>query len=145
MTHNEAWNLLHSFYGSEEDRKRERIGNIKLLTIILRGAEKNGSFTDREYRSILFFYEEELKKLKENKLDVKMYIAFPLAIIYFLLYLIPFGFLYSLGDYIDENIGVYAMYFYRILIILLVFWVAYKGIVDKKYSEIISKITNWYY
>jgi hypothetical protein len=35
MKHNEAWNLLHSFYGSEEDRKRERIGNIKLLTIIL--------------------------------------------------------------------------------------------------------------
>jgi len=143
MTAKEAWHLLRAISGSVEDKKREKIGNVKLLDIVLRDAELRGCISYKDYNSILFFYEEERKKLQNNKYDVKDNVAILLVFGF----LIGMGLIYSILNLIfnniNDNVGTFGMYFFYLVLSSLFIFIFIK--IGNKFTKSTKKVANEFY
>jgi hypothetical protein len=145
MKPDEALNLLGAIPCTKEDKKRERIGNIRLLGIVIKGMGNKEFISDEEKFKIKFHLYESIDQIKNNDFDLSEYASYMLAVLYFVLHLLPFVFIYLVAEFFETQIGSLFMGLWYVMSIASYLYLLLTKIHDDKYIFQIKKMFQRFY
>nr|WP_321264426.1 hypothetical protein [uncultured Sphaerochaeta sp.] len=145
MKPEEAMNLLGALPCTEEDKRRARIGNIKLLGIVIKGMKKKDFISDKEKSTINFYLYENLEHIKNNDFDISEFASYILAVMYYILHLVPFVLIYLVAILLEKQIGSFGKGLWYFISIASYLYLLFTKFNDDNFILQIKKLFQRFY
>ena len=144
MKPEEAFHLLTAFSGSVGDEKREKIGEINLLNIIIKNIGRNYHPSENDLKIVSYHLESEHERINNGKLHTGSFVSYIGAILFLIVMSIPAYIILTIAQRIAD-FGSLVFYIIGGLVAMAApIYIITSGVLEKRVFSTFNNINRMY-